>query len=117
MARKKKDTVADVVSIPVLTEPEPISTEIKAVEPPVIETELAVDVPAMEPSSTPKRRKKSDGKTRKKVYSIRLYSVPSADIEAETAEEAFELYKQRFGILATDHRPSIREVEVAVDDE
>lgn len=114
MARKKRESVTVPVPVvePIAIPSEPLAViEPESVVPVQVESEPVVDSLPKEP------KKRKPRKVQKRVYSIRLYSVPSADIEAETAEEAFELYKQKFGILATDHRPDIRETEVEVDDQ
>lgn len=50
-----------------------------------------------------------------KRYLVALLYSPTLEIEARDEAEAWERYKQRTSILATDHKPQIRVKEVLAD--
>jgi len=40
-------------------------------------------------------------------FLVKLHDVPAKEIEAVDADDAWKAYKKHFGILSTDHKPSI----------
>lgn len=45
-----------------------------------------------------------------RVFEIKLPHSPTLRVEADTAEQAWALYRVRMGLLATEHVPAITEV-------
>lgn len=45
-----------------------------------------------------------------RTFQVYLPRVPMLDIEAENEAEALEKYMARFGIIDSDHEPTIKEI-------